>query len=273
MKVKKLPNILAVHLKRFKFQEKLQKYIKLSYRVVFPMELRLFNTSDDADDADRLYVLSSVIVHIGNGPHHGHYVSVVKSGNTWVLFDDDGVEVVEESELQRYYGDHNSPGVAYILFYERAHRKMMKKKEQKKNKEAKKKTQGAGISKKEAKELFDELTKLDKQEKMGPLSKALNLRREAIEEKLSKMNESRKKQGLPTFSIPGRPESQQQQSQNLQQPLYPGGFYPYPGIPNPFEDDEDEDDEDEGAEDDEEDDNEEAGDTIDGEGLRQYAGL
>ncbi|KAJ3219535.1 hypothetical protein HDU67_000480 [Dinochytrium kinnereticum] len=119
MKIKKLPNILAVHLKRFKYQEKLQRYIKLSYRVVFPMELRLFNTSDDAEDSESLYVLSSVIVHIGGGPYHGHYVSVVKSGSSWVLFDDDSVETVEESELQRYYGDHNSPGTAYILFYEK----------------------------------------------------------------------------------------------------------------------------------------------------------
>ena len=47
MKIKKLPNVLALHLKRFKvqeFQDKLKKVIKLSYRVVFPFELRLFNT-------------------------------------------------------------------------------------------------------------------------------------------------------------------------------------------------------------------------------------
>ncbi|KAI8834495.1 hypothetical protein BC829DRAFT_365611 [Chytridium lagenaria] len=119
MKIKKLPNILAVHLKRFKYQEKLQRHVKLSYRVVFPMELRLFQYAMTPVDSDRLYVLSSVIVHIGSGPHHGHYVAVVKSGNNWVLFDDDNVEIVEESELQRYYGDHNAPGTAYILFYER----------------------------------------------------------------------------------------------------------------------------------------------------------
>lgn len=44
MKVKKLPKILALHLKRFKYMEQLQRYAKLSYRVVFPFELRLFNT-------------------------------------------------------------------------------------------------------------------------------------------------------------------------------------------------------------------------------------
>lgn len=72
MKIKKLPNILALHLKRFKFQEDVQKYIKLSYRVAFPHELRLFNTVDDLENADRLYSLFAIVVHIGkwvNGSH------------------------------------------------------------------------------------------------------------------------------------------------------------------------------------------------------------
>ena len=42
--MKKLPHILALHLKRFKYMEQLNRYTKLSYRVVFPLELRLFNT-------------------------------------------------------------------------------------------------------------------------------------------------------------------------------------------------------------------------------------
>lgn len=65
MKIKKLPNVLALHLKRFKYQEDLQKYIKLAYRVAFPFELRLFNTVDDTDDADRLFNLFAIVVHIG----------------------------------------------------------------------------------------------------------------------------------------------------------------------------------------------------------------
>ncbi len=44
MRIKKLPRVLALHLKRFKFMSNLNKYIKLTYRVVFPFELRLFNT-------------------------------------------------------------------------------------------------------------------------------------------------------------------------------------------------------------------------------------
>lgn len=63
MKIKKLPNILALHLKRFKYQE--DKYIKLAYRVAFPLELRLFNTVDDSENPDRLFELFAIVVHIG----------------------------------------------------------------------------------------------------------------------------------------------------------------------------------------------------------------
>ena len=65
MKIKHLPDVLALHLKRFKWQEDFQRFTKLSYRVVFPFELRLFNTIDSSPDADRLYSLWAIIVHIG----------------------------------------------------------------------------------------------------------------------------------------------------------------------------------------------------------------
>ncbi len=40
--------------------------------------------------------LFAVVVHIGKGPNHGHYVAVVKSGGRWLLFDDEIVELVNE---------------------------------------------------------------------------------------------------------------------------------------------------------------------------------
>ncbi|KAI9477161.1 hypothetical protein BDB00DRAFT_859257 [Zychaea mexicana] len=118
MKIKKLPNILALHLKRFKYQEQLQKYIKLTYRVVFPFELRLFNTCDDTDDADRLYELWACVIHIGSGPHHGHYVTIIKSNGQWMLFDDDIVTPIHEDEIQKYFGDIPGSGSGYVLFYQ-----------------------------------------------------------------------------------------------------------------------------------------------------------
>ncbi|XP_033110927.1 ubiquitin carboxyl-terminal hydrolase 12-like [Anneissia japonica] len=65
MQIKKLPQILALHLKRFKYMEQLHRFTKLSYRVVFPLELRLMNTSDDADCPHKLYDLVSVVIHCG----------------------------------------------------------------------------------------------------------------------------------------------------------------------------------------------------------------
>ncbi len=115
MRIKKLPRILALHLKRFKFVGVLNKFKKLTYRVVFPFELRLFNTvtfqpikrikkikknffmlkkkTDDCSNSDRIYDLVSFVVHCGMGLNRGHYISVVKSHGYWFLFDDEQVEV------------------------------------------------------------------------------------------------------------------------------------------------------------------------------------
>ncbi|KAI5014924.1 hypothetical protein ZWY2020_056314 [Hordeum vulgare] len=119
MKIKKAPHILVIHLKRFKYIEQLGRYKKLSYRVVFPMELKMGSTSDDVDTE---YSLFAVVVHVGSGPNHGHYVSLVKSHNHWLFFDDENVEMVEESTLQTFFGSsHEYSGNTdhgYILFYE-----------------------------------------------------------------------------------------------------------------------------------------------------------
>ncbi|KAJ1905160.1 hypothetical protein LPJ81_002080 [Coemansia sp. IMI 209127] len=118
MRLKRLPNILALHLKRFKYHEGLGRYVKLSYRVNFPTELRVPNTTEETDDV--LYSLSAIVVHLGGGPFHGHYISIVRSGDKWVLFDDDCVEIISENELSNYFGDFPNFGSGYVLFYERA---------------------------------------------------------------------------------------------------------------------------------------------------------
>ncbi|KAK1359247.1 hypothetical protein POM88_043721 [Heracleum sosnowskyi] len=60
MKIKKTPEILVIHLKRFKYMEQLGRYKKLSYRVVFPLELKLKNTVENSDSE---YSLFAVVVH------------------------------------------------------------------------------------------------------------------------------------------------------------------------------------------------------------------
>ncbi|KAF7277725.1 hypothetical protein GWI33_009272 [Rhynchophorus ferrugineus] len=122
MRVKKLPTILALHLKRFKYVEQYNRHIKVSHRVVFPLELRLFNTSDDAVNPDRLYDLVAVVIHCGSGPNRGHYISIVKSHGFWLLFDDDQVDKIDSSAIEDFYGltsdTQKSSETGYILFYQ-----------------------------------------------------------------------------------------------------------------------------------------------------------
>ena len=119
MKIKRLPKILALHLKRFKYTEDLQRLQKLFHKVVYPYHLRLFNTTDDAEDPDRLYELYAVVVHIGGGPYHGHYVSIIKTEDRgWLLFDDEMVEPVDKSFVRNFFGDRPGLACAYVLFYQ-----------------------------------------------------------------------------------------------------------------------------------------------------------
>ena len=131
MKIKRLPRILALHLKRFKYTEDLQRLQKLFHRVVYPYHLRLFNTTDDAEDPDRLYELYAVVVHIGGGPYHGHYVSVIKTEDRgWLLFDDESVEPVDKEYVRNFFGDANKLACAYVLFYQETTIEAVKKEQE-----------------------------------------------------------------------------------------------------------------------------------------------
>ncbi|KAK9313746.1 hypothetical protein V1524DRAFT_399627 [Lipomyces starkeyi] len=119
MKINRLPRILALHLKRFKFTEDMQRNVKLFHKVMFPYHLRLFNTTEDVQDPDRLYELYAVVVHIGGGPYHGHYVSIVKTEHAgWLLYDDEMVERVDDDYVTNFFGDKPGLACAYILFYQ-----------------------------------------------------------------------------------------------------------------------------------------------------------
>lgn len=104
MRIKKLPMILALHLKRFKYMESQSRHTKLSYRVVFPLELRLFNKTSNTENDEKLYDLVAVVIHCGSGPNRGHYISIVKSFGFWLLFDDDIVDKIDASAIEEFYG-------------------------------------------------------------------------------------------------------------------------------------------------------------------------
>ncbi|KAL4933853.1 ubiquitin C-terminal hydrolase CreB [Aspergillus undulatus] len=136
MKIKRLPRILALHLKRFKYTEDLQRLQKLFHRVVYPYHLRLFNTTDDAEDPDRLYELYAVVVHIGGGPYHGHYVSIIKTEDRgWLLFDDEMVEPVDKNYVRNFFGDKPGLACAYVLFYQETTMEAVMKEQEQENME------------------------------------------------------------------------------------------------------------------------------------------
>ena len=119
MKIKRLPKILTLHLKRFKYTEDLTRLQKLFHRVVYPYHLRMFNTTDDAADPDRLYELYAVVVHIGGNAYHGHYISIIKTQDRgWLLFDDEMVEPVDKHYVRNFFGDKPGMACAYVLFYQ-----------------------------------------------------------------------------------------------------------------------------------------------------------
>ncbi|KKY26025.1 putative ubiquitin c-terminal hydrolase [Diplodia seriata] len=112
-------------------KQDMQRLQKLFHRVVYPYYLRLFNTTDDAEDPDRLYELYAVVVHIGGGAYHGHYVSIIKTEDRgWLLFDDEMVEPVDKSYVRNFFGGENVLACAYVLFYQETTEEAMKKEQE-----------------------------------------------------------------------------------------------------------------------------------------------
>ena len=80
--IRSAPAVLALHLKRFKYAEALGMHTKLTHRVAFPARLRLGAAAcveAGSPDVDAEYTLFAVVVHVGSGPHHGHYVAFTKA--------------------------------------------------------------------------------------------------------------------------------------------------------------------------------------------------
>ncbi|OMJ11739.1 putative ubiquitin carboxyl-terminal hydrolase creB [Smittium culicis] len=118
MRIKRLPNILALHLKRFKYKESIGNYVKLNYRVNYPLTMRVPDTTQSSEDVE--YKLVGTIIHLGSGLHQGHYIVIVKSGESWIIYDDDYVDIIHESDLELYFGDSLTYGGVYVLLYERS---------------------------------------------------------------------------------------------------------------------------------------------------------
>lgn len=114
--LKQLPKTLSLHLKRFKYSETDNANIKLFNRIHYPLDLNVCSTFDP--NVSKSYTLSSLVIHLGGGPQHGHYISICKTDKYgWLLFDDETVETIQEEDVLKFTGDPKSMSTAYVLMY------------------------------------------------------------------------------------------------------------------------------------------------------------
>ncbi|XP_029930314.1 ubiquitin carboxyl-terminal hydrolase 33 isoform X2 [Myripristis murdjan] len=112
-KVQSLPEILCIHLKRFRHE--LMFSTKIGTHVSFPLEgldLQPFLAKDSTAQTTT-YDLLSVICHHGTASS-GHYIAYCRNdlNNLWYEFDDQSVTEVSESCVQN--------AEAYVLFYKKS---------------------------------------------------------------------------------------------------------------------------------------------------------
>ncbi|CAF91634.1 unnamed protein product, partial [Tetraodon nigroviridis] len=118
-KMQNLPEILCIHLKRFRHE--LMFSTKISTHVSFPLEgldLQPFLAKDSSCQTTN-YDLLSVICHHGTASS-GHYIAYCRNdgNNLWYEFDDHRVTEVSESCVQN--------AEAYVLFYKKSNEDALK---------------------------------------------------------------------------------------------------------------------------------------------------
>lgn len=110
-----LPNVLCLHLKRFRFNSFLRT--KLTTQIGFPLQnLDMSPYTSDYDGSSKkacLYDLAALVVHHGSGVSSGHYTAYAYSpdAGSWYHFNDSTVNETESEWV--------AACKAYILFYVR----------------------------------------------------------------------------------------------------------------------------------------------------------
>ncbi|KAJ0175042.1 hypothetical protein K1T71_009183 [Dendrolimus kikuchii] len=109
--IRRLPNVLCLHLKRFRwhnyFRTKVDTSISFPLRALDMSEFALGGGSQPRDQG--LYDLAAVIVHHGSGAGSGHYTAFAINEEQWFHFNDQTVRPAEASAV--------AGCKPYILFY------------------------------------------------------------------------------------------------------------------------------------------------------------
>jgi ubiquitin carboxyl-terminal hydrolase 22/27/51 len=114
LRIKKLPAILCVHVKRFgmKIINNIAMEEKYMGKIDYPLQLNMapFTTNPDAKDKEKFtYDLETVVVHQGEHIQNGHYFAFCRQGGKWFRFDDEIVSATTTEDVLRQE--------AYLLFY------------------------------------------------------------------------------------------------------------------------------------------------------------
>ena len=102
-KIKKIPDMIHIALKRFKFNNNLQSFVKLNNKIQF-MENYDFSFLFDKDDENRNknnnYILFSVLIHSGSYSA-GHYYTIIKDfySNTYMKLNDNDVTYISKNSV------------------------------------------------------------------------------------------------------------------------------------------------------------------------------
>ncbi|THC91464.1 hypothetical protein EYZ11_009072 [Aspergillus tanneri] len=110
LRIKKLPAILCMQLKRYEHTFSVSE--KLEGRIDFPLSINMLpyttNPQPRVDKSRYMYDLLSAVVHKGK-LDAGHYLVYCRQGDQWMCFNDDQVTPVSEADVLK--------ADAYLLFY------------------------------------------------------------------------------------------------------------------------------------------------------------
>ena len=117
-RIKKLPPILMIHLKRFHFDVRTGKTDKLNSLIDAPESLDLNTFMDVSHDQNTRYSLHGILRHHGDKAQGGHYTADVRLSNMgddekqWYWFDDLRVREGKFGDTERQRQE-----TGYILVY------------------------------------------------------------------------------------------------------------------------------------------------------------
>ena len=119
LKIKALPNILVISLKRFDYDYRNMTKFKLNNYFEFPFELNMSEflmnkneTQEKSENQNTIYELTGITIHYGVSDY-GHYYDLIKAvNNKWYKFNDTNITEFSENDIPREaFGDKESETV------------------------------------------------------------------------------------------------------------------------------------------------------------------